>query len=81
MAGWLLTTRAATHRPTWAALLGTAFFLLGLVAALTLLTAREYGRPLVPAWLGLLNLLPTAIGLIATAYLWRARSTDRRRGA
>jgi hypothetical protein len=77
MAGWLLTIRAAIRRPTWAALLGTALVLLGLAVALTLLTAREYGQTLVPTWLGLLNLLPPAIGLIATARLWRPRSTNR----
>lgn len=71
MAAWLLTTRAAIRRPTWAALLGTVLVLLGLAVALTLLTAREYGQTLVPTWLGLLNLLPPAIGLIATARLWR----------
>jgi hypothetical protein len=71
MAAWLLTTRAAIRRPTWAALLGTVLVLLGLAVALTLLTARQYGQTLVPTWLGLLNLLPPAIGLIATARLWR----------
>jgi peptidoglycan/LPS O-acetylase OafA/YrhL len=80
--GGLAADRPSRHPPTnMAAVLVTAVFLLGLAAALTLLTAREYGRPLVPAWLGLLNLLPTAIGLIAAAHLWRPRSTNRRRGA
>jgi hypothetical protein len=74
MAGWLLTTRAATRRPTWAAALGTVLFLLGLAIAVTFLTAREYGQLLVPVWLGLLTLLPTAIGLIATVQLWRTRT-------
>ena len=73
MAGWLLTARAAD--PTRAAILGTVLFLLGLTAALTLLTAREYGQTLVPTWLGLLNLLPTAVGLLATINLWRTSRT------
>jgi hypothetical protein len=73
MAGWILTARAAN--PIRAAILGTTLFLLGVTAALTLLTASEYGQTLVPTWLGLVNLLPTAIGLLATVQLWRTTRT------
>ena len=78
IAGWLMTARAAN--PIRAAIFGTVLFLLGLTAALTLLTAREYGQTLVPTWLGLVNLLPVAIGLLATVHLWRSAGspfTDR----
>jgi protein-S-isoprenylcysteine O-methyltransferase Ste14 len=73
MAGWLLTARAAN--PIRAAIVGTVLFLLGLTAALTLLTASEYGQTLVPTWLGVVNLLPVAIGLLITIHLWRSSAS------
>ena len=54
------------HRPSLAAATG-----LGI--AVTLLTATEYGSTLVPAWLGVLGLLPSLVGLVATVSLWRDR--------
>ena len=78
MAGWLVTARAAN--PIRAAIVGTVLFLLGLTAALTLLTASEYGQTLLPTWLGVVNLLPVAIGVLVTVHLWRSsvsRFADR----
>lgn len=73
MAGWLVTSRVAARGARGAAPLGTVLFLLGLGVAVTLVSAQEYGHVLVPAWLGLLNLLPSAVGVVATVQLWRQR--------
>lgn len=72
-AGWLLTLRGARRRARWAAPAGTALWVLGLGAAVTLMTATEYGTTLVPAWLGVLGLLPSLVGLGAVVLLWRER--------
>lgn len=72
-AGWLLTLRGARRRAGWAAPAGTALWVLGLGAAVTLMTATEYGTTLVPAWLGVLGLLPSLVGLGAVVLLWRER--------
>lgn len=77
MASWLLTARIAGRRPTAAAALGTSLFVAGLAVAVTLLAAQEYGRTLIPAWLALLNLLPSVVGLVATAGLWRSARPRR----
>lgn len=70
--GWLWTIRGAARGRRWVAPVGTALFVLGAGTAVLVLTAAEYGRTLVPTWLGLLGLLPILVGLVAVVQLWRA---------
>ena len=79
--GWLVIAHGAARRRGWAAPIGTALFGLGLGFALTLLTAQEYGQTLVPSWLGLLALLPSAVGVVAITQLWRNRRASAHRAA
>ncbi|MBP2364447.1 hypothetical protein [Pseudonocardia parietis] len=71
--GWLVALLGSRRRTRWAAPVGTALWVLGLGVAVTLMTVTEYGGTLVPAWLGLLGLLPSLVGLAATVSLWRDR--------
>ena len=79
--GWLMIAHGAARRRGWAAPVGTALFGLGLGFALTLLTAQEYGHTLVPTWLGLLALLPSAVGVVAITQPWRNRRASAHRAA
>ncbi len=51
--------------------MAAAFLVLGAVLAVVDLSATEYGRPILPTWLGVLGLLPALPGLVAVVLLWR----------
>lgn len=70
--GWLWAIRGVARGRRWVAPVGTVLFVLGTGTAVLVLTAAEYGRTLVPTWLGLLGLLPSVVGLVAVVQLWRA---------
>jgi hypothetical protein len=72
--GWLVTLQGVARRRGWAAPVGTVLFVLGVTAGLAPLTAQEHGQTLVPVWLGLLGLTPSAVGVVAVVQLWRDRA-------
>ena len=68
---WLLTIRAVRREWRGARLFATAVLLGALTVAAADLTVSEYGRPILPTWLGLVGLLPCVAGLVAAVLLWR----------
>ena len=68
---WVATIRAARRGRRSAPVMAAAFLVLGAVLAVVDLSVTEYGRPILPAWLGVLGLLPALPGLVAVVLLWR----------
>ena len=71
---WVLTILVVRRRPRRAPLLAAAFLVAGAALAIVDLTVTEYGRPILPTWLGVLGLLPCVPGLIAVVLLHRRAS-------
>jgi hypothetical protein len=72
---WILTIRVVRRRGLLAPLLADAFLVVGAGLAVVDLTVTEYGRPILPTWLGVLGLLPCLPGLVAVVLLHRRTST------
>jgi hypothetical protein len=68
---WVATIQAARRRRRRAPAMAAAFLVLGAALALVDLTVTEYGRPILPTWLGVLGLLPCLPGLVAVVLLAR----------
>ena len=68
---WLATIWVVRRGLRWARLLATLALLGALAVAGADLTLAEYGRPILPTWLGLVGLLPCGAGLVAVVLLWR----------
>ncbi|MFD1935017.1 MULTISPECIES: hypothetical protein [Nonomuraea] len=66
---WLIV--AVRRRRRWARVAATIVLALAGCAALVNLFAEEYGRTIVPAFIGLTGLLPCLAGLAAVVLLWR----------
>jgi hypothetical protein len=68
---WVATIEAVRRRRRRAPATAAAFLVLGAALAVVDLTVSEYGRPILPAWLGVLGLLPCLAGLVAVVLLSR----------
>ncbi len=68
---WVATIQAVRRGRRGAPVMATAFLVLGAALAVVELTVAEYGRPVLPAWLGVLGLLPCLPGLVAVVLLSR----------
>jgi hypothetical protein len=73
--GWLATLRAVRRGRPRAPVTAGVFLVLGAVLAVVDLTVTEYGRPILPTWLGVLGLVPVVPGLVATVLLGRRART------
>ena len=68
---WVATIRAAHRGRRAAPVMAAGFLVLGAALAVVDLTVAEYGRPILPAWVGVLGLLPCLPGLVAVVLLAR----------
>jgi hypothetical protein len=76
---WVAAIRAVGRGRRLAPVMAAAFLVLGALLAVVDLTVTEYGRPILPAWVGVLTLVPCVPGLVAVVLLVRrVRSTPRR---
>ena len=68
---WMATIRTARRGRRAAPVMATGFLVLGAALAVVDLTVAEYGRPILPAWVGVVGLLPCLPGLVAVVLLSR----------
>jgi hypothetical protein len=68
---WVATIQAVRRGRRGAPVMATAFLVLGAALAVVDLTVAEYGRPILPVWVGVLGLLPCLPGLVAVVLLLR----------
>ena len=68
---WAATIQAVRRGRRGGPVMATAFLVLGAALAVVDLTVAEYGQPILPAWVGVLGLLPWLPGLVAVVMLSR----------
>lgn len=68
---WVATIQTVRRGRRGAPVMATAFLALGAAFTVVELTVAEYGRPILPAWVGVLGLLPCLPGLVAVVLLSR----------
>lgn len=68
---WVATIQAVRRGRRGASVMAAAFLVLGAALTVGELTVAEYGRPILPTWVGMLGLLPCLPGLVALVLLSR----------